>query len=174
MEDEARRQAKADALTARIRQQKEKERAEREEQERYAAEAAALLDPTALNDMPTYRGDYGFSMNTQEPTANTHTYDPDQRRSEYQMGGSSSSSSSAGGAASGDNASSTFPAAGIHWTVVGDPTYGEAQPALDVATTTQYAAQWDVFRDNNPQLMVFYEGLENWTPWSQARVALNM
>ena len=38
----------------------------------------------------------------------------------------------------------------------------------------QYAREWAVFRDNNPQLMVFYEGLEAWTPWATARLALGL
>eukprot|EP01051_Picozoa_sp_SAG22_P017058 SAG22_NODE_2546_length_2458_cov_2.805002_2_plen_185_part_00 len=67
-----------------------------------------------------------------------------------------------------------FPPKGLHWTIAGHADYGTAQGPIDQATATTYASQWDVFAGNHPQLMVFCEGLESWSLWSETRVALGL
>jgi hypothetical protein len=198
-EEEARRAAKAEALTRKVRQDREAQRAQQQraqeqqaerqrqqEAERAAAEeAAAAISVTTTAAAAASAGAGGgqsgqFSMNASEP--DSYDYDAAARRSEYQTAAAAAQDSTAAApatapAASGGGGSSSaalFPGGGLYWTVVGDPAYGEAQPALDHDTCAQYAVQWDVFRDNNPQLMVFYEGLPNWTPWSQLRHSLGL
>jgi hypothetical protein len=201
-EEEARRAAKAEALTRKVRQDREAQRAQQQraqeqqaerqrqqEAERAAAEeAAAAISVTTTAAAAASAGAGGgqsgqFSMNASEP--DSYDYDAAAaRRSEYQTAAAAAQDSTAaapaaapaasGGGGSSSASAALFPEGGLYWTVVGDPAYGEAQPALDHDTCAQYAVQWDVFRDNNPQLMVFYEGLPNWTPWSQLRHSLGL
>jgi len=201
-EEEARRAAKAEALTRKVRQDREAQRAQQQraqeqqaerqrqqEAERAAAEeAAAAISVTTTAAAAASAGAGGgqsgqFSMNASEP--DSYDYDAAAaRRSEYQTAAAAAQDSTAaapatapaasGGGGSSSASAALFPGGGLYWTVVGDPAYGEAQPALDHDTCAQYAVQWDVFRDNNPQLMVFYEGLPNWTPWSQLRHSLGL
>lgn len=154
-EKESQRAAKAEALSRAVRERKSKTKehekakaqqlqAKRAEEEAAEAAAAQLsVDPARLRRATTTTTfeskDDAFTMNLSEPTAGS--YDAVARRAEYQVESTIVVGSSGGGVLT---AEPVFPAGGLYWSVVGDPAYGEAQPALDFATAQQYATQWDV------------------------------